>query len=79
MPIGRNTIKSGCLRPGVFDLTYCALNVIMIMTDKYINEQFCAIKQKQLPTYQNRILDKYTFWLNLKEKNKDYSKLFRIN
>ncbi|CAF4359841.1 unnamed protein product, partial [Rotaria sordida] len=30
-----------------FDL-YCALNVIIIMTDTYINDQFCAIEQKQL-------------------------------
>ncbi|CAF1178448.1 unnamed protein product [Rotaria sordida] len=54
---------------------YCALNVIIIMTDKYINDQFCAIEQKQLPTYQNKILNIYNFWLNLKEKNIVYSKL----
>ncbi|CAF4596044.1 unnamed protein product [Rotaria sp. Silwood1] len=57
-----------------FDL-YCALNVIIIMSDKYIYDQFYAIKQKQLPTYQNGMLNIYNFWLNLKEKNNVYSKL----
>jgi len=58
-----------------FDL-YCALNIIIMMTYKHINNQFYSIKQKQVPTSNgNTILDMYTFWLNLKETNEDYSKL----
>jgi hypothetical protein len=61
-----------------FDL-YCALNVIIIMTDKHIKKQFYGIKQKPLSTTdQNIILDMYSFWLNLKEINEDYSELLEL-
>jgi hypothetical protein len=61
-----------------FDL-YCALNVIMIMTDNSLKDQFYAIKHQQsATTHQKTILAMHKFWLDLEMKSKYYSNLLKL-
>lgn len=59
-----------------FDL-YCALNVIMIMTDEDVKDQFYSIKRLSRNS-EDRFEKTYKFWLELMNKNENYAKLLEL-